>query len=228
MDNLNQSITSKLNILVDTRKQLLTAPRTYISPNQRKVPYNELLEYAKRISRYTVPPIVSTLSSTIDVARAISSQPAESSFNSSANIESSTQPSYNVLTSSSPDHREGIGISSLEQREVEWLKPTSQVPFVPWPSEEVIRQGALAQLQTLLEDGTEPKQNISGQGQPEDSTNEPIMNNYEEQNSYKLNPDESLNGVHQIARNGVASSQTMDEKPKVFGGLDLYDPEDEA
>jgi hypothetical protein len=47
-------------------------------------------------------------------------------------------------------------INPLQRKIEPWLLPLSQLPFVPWPSQEVIRMGALAAIQGMLEDGTDP------------------------------------------------------------------------
>ncbi len=52
----------------------------------------------------------------------------------------------------------GIGVSSLATGEAQWLDPGPQMPFVPWPTEEVIRTGALAWIQSMLEQGFDPSE----------------------------------------------------------------------
>lgn len=118
---------------------------------------------------------------------------------------------------------EGIGVASLEQSEVQWLDPLTQIPFVPWPSEEVIRQGALAQVQLMLEQGLDPSKVVSdedGNIKHEASEDTMLVDSHGdtnmENNFYASRP--LVNGL----------LQPKEEKPKVFGGLDLYDPEAEA
>lgn len=81
-----------------------------------------------------------------------------------------------------------MGVAALQPGEVRWLDPGAQVAWGPWPSEEVIRRGALARIQVLLEQGVDP---------------------------------ESV-GADEPGR------EKREEKPRVFGGLDLYDPDAEA
>lgn len=47
------------------------------------------------------------------------------------------------------------------------LDPLSQLPFVPWPSQDVIAMGALAAVQGMLEDGTDPSTVLSAEEQEE-------------------------------------------------------------
>lgn len=103
----------------------------------------------------------------------------------------------------------------------------NQIPFVPWPSEDVIRQGALAQLQVLTEQGIDPSSITARTGdgvkEEEDAM---VVDNPGDTATYgrisdnaKLEPRSGLPG-QQVER--------REEKPKVFGGLDLYDPDEEG
>lgn len=47
--------------------------------------------------------------------------------------------------------------TALPQHLAEWLNPLAQsAEFAPWPSEETIRRGALAQIQLLVDEGKDP------------------------------------------------------------------------
>ncbi|KAL8964436.1 MAG: hypothetical protein Q9183_004446, partial [Haloplaca sp. 2 TL-2023] len=52
----NQQITSTLTLLANTRQDLLSTPATVFPEESRNVSYTQLLEYAQKISPYTVPP----------------------------------------------------------------------------------------------------------------------------------------------------------------------------
>ncbi|MCJ1461738.1 hypothetical protein MMC07_000337 [Pseudocyphellaria aurata] len=226
-DTLNQKITTNLTLLVDVRKELLATPATVFSGGPRNVPYTELLDYAKRISRYTVPP---TFRPPVPIAKssdAAQSQPADSS---SINGVPAEQPSQAppAASPSGQDQGEGIGVSSLDQKEVQWLDPLNQIPFVPWPSEEVIRQGALAQLQVMLEHEVDPSSITTRAG---DEVKEgPMRDAMAAKNSggtaaYGGVPD----NAKPESRGGPPGqpAEKREEKPMVFGGLDLYDPDDD-
>jgi hypothetical protein len=55
-DALDDKIKSTLRTLADTRKELLDIPSAQPAPNTRQVGVEELLSYAKFISKTTVPP----------------------------------------------------------------------------------------------------------------------------------------------------------------------------
>lgn len=216
-----------MTLLVDVRKELLATPATVFSEAQRNVPYTELLDYAKRISRYTVPP---TFRPPVPVAKssdAAQSQPIDAS---SVNGASAEQPGQAPPTASpsGQDQGEGIGVSSLDQKEVQWLDPLNQIPFVPWPSEDVIRQGALAQLQVILEQEVDPSSITTRAG---GVVKEGIIQNA--MAVEKSGDTVAYGGVPDNANPGSRSgplgqqAERREEKPMVFGGLDLYDPDDE-
>lgn len=121
----------------------------------------------------------------------------------------------------------GIGVSALAAGESQWLDPGAQMPFVPWPTEEVIRRGALARIQVMLEQGVDP-------AGADDAVRE--------ETKLEMTQEMELEVDHGIKHEGVVVEPVRkestsaglgrvdlkrDEKPAVFGGLDLYDPDDE-
>lgn len=224
VDNLNQRITASLSSLADVRKELLATPATVFSQDQRNVPYAELLEYASRINKYTIPP---TLRQPVPVLQAEDTAQTQQLANSLPSNgsgvsaeKSGTSPV--VLSLNAQAHGEGIGVSSLDQKEVQWLDPLStQAPFVPWPSEDVIRRGALAQIQLMLEQGQDPNNVItstSGEETEPASGDDAIV--VDQPGTIVADLETPVGRVTQVER-------IMEEKPKVFAGLDLYDPDEE-
>ena len=120
---------------------------------------------------------------------------------------------------------QGIGVSNLTQPELQWLDPTTQVPFVPWPSEEVIKRGALAQIQGMLEQGIDPASvtvtaapgsgGPEGDGEKEEGQMEGV----------KVEVEEAV-GVRSAAPAAVRE-MPKEERPRVFQGIDLFDPDEE-
>lgn len=213
VDSLNQRITATLSSLADVRKELLATPATVFSQDQRNVPYAELLEYASRINKYTIPP---TLRQPVPVLQAeVTAQLANPLPSNGSGVSADQNGPSPVV------HGEGIGVSSLDQKEVQWLDPLStQVPFVPWPSEDVIRRGALAQIQLMLEQGQDPNNvitSIAGE-EMELASGDAIVVDQPETIAADL--ETPVGRVTQAER-------IVEEKPKVFAGLDLYDPDEE-
>ena len=202
----NANITSTLTTLADTHKDLVSIPTSLPSKDTRKVPYDELLDYAKRISRYTVPP---TAVLPIPPASAPQPQPV---------------PSHPVngdveVTRESDKDAKGMGIEALDDEEKKWLEPLKQLPFVPWISDDVMKRGALAQIQAMVERAEDP-----ADAKPE---------NAEQVSNELIHSGDGMEGVH--IESGIGSNndemkeaerrqQRAAQKPQVFGGLDLYDP----
>jgi hypothetical protein len=46
--------------------------------------------------------------------------------------------------------------TSLPQDFTQYLSSSTEIPFIPWPTEEAIRKGALASIQILLDKGIDP------------------------------------------------------------------------
>ncbi len=200
IDQQNASITDTLTTLASTRTDLLSIPSSLQQKVSRNVPYNELLDYAKRISRYTVPP---TFRPTLPPA-----QPA-------------LPPAVNGDTVAVEDgaedateEKEGRGAASLEDVERKWLDPLTQIPFVPWINDETIKRGALAEIQSMVERGEDPG-NL-GAGASEGDKGEVVDIG---------NDGDTVGRESGASADGGMGRQKREERPKVFGGLDLYDPD---
>lgn len=223
VDNLNQRITASLSSLADVRKELLATPATVFSQDRRNVPYAELLDYASRINKYTIPPTLRQPVSNLQAADTTQAQqplnPLPSNGSGTSAEQSVSSPVLSSLNAQA--HGEGIGVSSLDQKELQWLDPLStQVPSVPWLSEETIRRGALAQIQLMLEEGQDPNNFvISTAGEEiEPASRDAIV--VDPPGAIVVDLETPVGRVTQVER-------IMEEKPKVFAGLDLYDPDEE-
>lgn len=203
----NESITSTLTTLASTRADLLSTPTSLPSKETRQVPYTELLDYAKRISRYTVPPTFRPPLPFPNAAVPAAVNGADSSPVNEGGAEGG--------------EKDGIGMGSLENEEKKWLDPLVQVGFVPWVSEEAMRSGALAAIQAMVERGEDPERVGNGEGQELREDGEGMEGVQGE-----------IEGDKEALRGGEVERRRLErrveqEKPKVFGGLDLYDPDEE-
>jgi hypothetical protein len=116
----------------------------------------------------------------------------------------------------------------------EWLNPLSGAPsFVPWPTEETIRRGALASIQILLDQGVDPatfdperSAELEAERKRLEEEAERIK---EEQEAERLRAEMERRAVmEQRRRESVAAGGASQErKPTVFTGLDLLDDEDD-
>lgn len=165
--SLDAKIKETLLLLTSTRAELLATPGTKFNPltPQYPVSYSELLSYARRISKFTLPHTyreqaasgtatpkdgdangVSTpgASNTIAIA-AVNGQEAPATPAAdkiAATPGKTTEEDNNPHTTALPDT----------------FIPATSLPatvFVPWPNENLLRRGALATIQQLLEKGEE-------------------------------------------------------------------------
>lgn len=198
IESQNDHITSSLTTLASTRADLLATPTSLPHKDTRNVPYADLLAYAKRISRNTVPP----------TSRPTLTQPQPPGVSDLTGINGDSS-----AVKEEEKWKEGRGTEALEDGERKWLDALSQIPFVPWVSDEVMKRGALAQIQGMVEQGINPE-NVGAGGVEEEKDQVGGMAETE---------DVARRDDGGIGEQGRVESK--ESKPKVFGGLDLYDPE---
>ena len=202
IDRQNASITDTLTTLASTRTDLLAIPSSVPQKGSRTVPYNELLDYAKHISRYTVPPTFRPALPPAQPAPA----PAVNGDNTVA-VEDGAEETTG-------EKKEGRGTASLEDTERKWLDPLTQIPFVPWVNDETIKRGALAEIQSMVEKGEDPAK--VGAGESEEDKGETTEVGDEGDAAARASG---------VSVDGGVGMPKREERPKVFGGLDLYDPD---
>lgn len=152
---LDRQLTELLETLSKARKEVLSVPLTNFpishgipdflmlqieqsNANQvAEVPYDELLAYARKISKYTRPPQPSKYSHVPPIDSASISANI-SNLSENTNNGDSVQADTQAPTRSLP-----LGLS---EEDVTALHPSSQIPFTPWPSEEVMKRGALSHM----------------------------------------------------------------------------------
>lgn len=206
----NQAIKSHLTSLVDVRKELLDIPTSLPQKDRREVSHEEVLAYAKRIARFTMPPGMKQR--TIPVKAEEEAGGGAGSLGAEAG-QSQPPPQEQPY--------EGKGIESLEEYEKQWLDPWTGVQFTPWPGEDVIKRGALGEIQAMVERGVDPATvattdnggSGAGHGEKEEEVDVDMGNDTRRENGQ----------AQQMMR-----TQKREEEPKVFGGLDLYDPDEEG
>ena len=112
--------------------------------------------------------------------------------------------------------KDGIGMGSLEDVERKWLDPLAGMGFVPWVGEEAMRSGALAEIQAMVERGEDPGvvgvEEVKEDGEGMEGVEVGIEGKEDEEE-------------RRVERR---AERRVEEKPKVFGGLDLYDPDEEG
>ncbi|KAL7924470.1 vitamin-D-receptor interacting mediator subunit 4 domain-containing protein [Trichoderma austrokoningii] len=163
--SLDTQIRDTLTSLATTRKDIVTTQVTvYPSEPNYPIVYEELLSYARRISKTSMPPsaILATLAPTAQESQTpLPDSQTQAGMTPSAQTPNPTQspaPVNGVLPSSLPDQQTQTSqLTSLPENMSQFLNPLSGQLFFPWPLEDKIRSGALASNQILLEQGIDPK-----------------------------------------------------------------------
>ena len=197
------------------------------------MPYKEVLAYAKKISKFTVPPTF----------RVAPPPPQEQSSPKQKDEEQRGENNGVVEPSSATTDKEvddgkgageGIAIASLPAEESQRMNLTATFSFVPWPTEDTIRRGALARIQGMVEAGLDPATStglevVQQQQQEQGGEDRGVE---EEQRGTEVRDQRSMPIIPKSSQaNDTAGAKARmdvkEEKPTVFGGLDLYDPDEE-
>ncbi|KEY68114.1 hypothetical protein S7711_05523 [Stachybotrys chartarum IBT 7711] len=165
---LDAQIRQTLSTLASTRKDIVTTQTTEFPPGPSfPIAYEELLSYARRISKTTMPP-----SGTINGIPPVSESqtPIPESQPQSAITPTAMTPSQSQTQSPAPMNGLASQASepptqqtttsvntTLPEMMSQYLNPLSGQLFFPWPSEDKIRMGAMAMNQMLAERGIDPK-----------------------------------------------------------------------
>ncbi|RKF60705.1 Mediator of RNA polymerase II transcription subunit 4 [Erysiphe neolycopersici] len=175
---LDNQIRDSLEQLAVVRKEVASTPATKPPPvsSVNSVSYIELLDYARRISKFTSPPsyrdpitseeiidkvtISKTSNDVSKLVKGIDEQP--NNLLESTNGQHQRLPSVQkkiegeaiVSTDAAPTSQ--ISIINNNNIWFEYLNPRSDKPWTPWPYEETIRRGALASIQVLINQGIDP------------------------------------------------------------------------
>ena len=195
----NTQITTTLKSLADARSDLLSIPVSLPTKESRSVPYAELLDYAKRISRNTIPPTFRP-----PPPAPLEAQPASTPQVANGSADTLAKPGENGT---------GKGTEALEDVERIWLEPLKQIPFVPWVTDDIIKMGALNQIQAMVERGEDPAKVGTEEIKEADQMGESVEGVQNE------------GAAQEINRRRERQPKKQQEE-QVFGGLDLFDPDE--
>lgn len=168
---LDQQIKETLVLLTDTRRALIDTPSTIFPEHTNPVSYSDLLSYARRISKFTLPNSYRESEARAESPQATGSTPKDGKTESQADETSTPAAIANGadkdmhMTGVSTDSATPAAIqsqnttatsTSLPEGFTQFLNPLADAPFIPWPTEETIRRGALASIQVLLDQNIDP------------------------------------------------------------------------
>lgn len=173
---LDAQIRDTIRTLWNTRKDI-TSTSTTAAPDgpQYDVNYEELLSYARRISKMTLPP--ASVLSRLEAANADSGASTGEAVNTPNTTAAPTPvaggstPNPNAASNGAPtpaaqsqsQGQQGTqttansGATALPEEWTQFLDPLTGHVFLPWATEDKIRVGALASIQNLVEEGIDPR-----------------------------------------------------------------------
>jgi hypothetical protein len=156
-DALEQQLKTSVAALASLRRQLFDTPATTFPEDSRPVPVDELLQYAKSISKQTVPPtyrepVPSSLAADKD------KEPEGDSSGPASNGVST--PAQEPTREAHAQGEEGAAVPEVTEEEVEWLKKLNATnnQWQPWPHNDKIRRSNLMQIQYLIDTKQDPTQ----------------------------------------------------------------------
>jgi len=186
--DLDAQIKSTISVLWTTRKEITATPTTTFPPKEPKYQftYSELLNYARRISRNTLPPpgVTNGVDLTAPPPTATTTVPgsqngdgnttadpastAHTPVGTTASASAAATPVATATGAGGPPNGAEVTISQPDASQVTTAPslPDHLLPavnmfegavFFPWPGEERIRGGALALNQQLRDIGVDPR-----------------------------------------------------------------------
>jgi len=247
---LDDQIRSTLTLLTDTRSELLATPATVFQENTNPVLYSELLSYARRISKFTIPPTFREADGDGTTSDALNiSQDTEMKLDSQveqSDIKTNGTTTPVVTNGAVGGLNSGEGgtatpvdtenPTALPPQISAWLNPLSGgPPFVPWPTEETIRRGALASIQVLLDQGVDPatfdpeksaeleaeRRRLELEAEARKAEQEAEKERLEEERREEMRRRQS------VSAGLMTGGSHREEQPAVFTGLDIFDDMDE-
>ncbi|KAK3717938.1 hypothetical protein LTR37_005364 [Vermiconidia calcicola] len=158
-EKLDETLKTTLQLLADTRKQIIAIPSSTPSDEpRRQVKAEDLLAYAKFISKTTVPPTFRKQ------PPPIKSENAQAQItNGIATPPLGAQDQDNAHTTGI----ENVGTKALSEVQRKMLDPNNRMGFSPWPSPIVIQNGALGEIQRMVENGQDPASVLTAEEQAE-------------------------------------------------------------
>jgi Vitamin-D-receptor interacting Mediator subunit 4 len=230
-ENLDQQIKNTITLLADTRKELLDTPFTSFSTKSRDVPFDELLQFAKNISKFTVPPTVRPRLQ----ANGTGIEPVATKLDSASPAENGAEPIS--LTVAEQPHggatdkgvaeapeteARGIGWLNLGEEQKQWLDQMANRPFVPWPSDDVVKAGALAAIYDMLDKGEDPAK----MGMPEAGVASSTRPTDADEDGNLSEVDDHHMDAQRDAQ--APTRQAVANPAQAFVGFGLYNPDEDA
>ena len=155
---LDAQIKSTVQLLGDTRKELISMPFASTPASARDIPFEDLLAYAKKISLFTVPPTFRPAPPKLQEPNkpAAEAEDTVMANGTPRSLLSATVEGGLPAVLDKQEESRGIGFAQLSEEQKNFVEEVGSLPFVPWPHQDLFKQGGLAKLQEKIEQGFDP------------------------------------------------------------------------
>ncbi|KAF3927849.1 hypothetical protein ABW20_dc0103346 [Dactylellina cionopaga] len=223
---LDSELSSLLTTLSQARAELLATPTTVFPSNSRQVEYDALLSYATKISKFTRPPThlkqgqpAAAATSESSSTALVVAKPEANGNNSTAEAGTRTAGANSAAGAAGTGESSGNAATRPTAEDIAMLDPSANMPFAPWPSEEVMKRGILANMGYPDAMPTTAAAGQPGEGAPVAATSEaaPAM--------ASGGGDRQMTDADRERAREEAARREAERKAKeqeVFQGLDLY------
>lgn len=192
----------------------------------RDVPFDELLSYAKRISRFTLPATYrpappkqeETIKPSIETSEDELLPNGSGTSLPAANIDPASEEQQ---AQQGEETSQGVGYAALSPAQKEWLDHMAKAPFIPWPNEDDMKRGGLVAVQVMLEKGQDPSA-VLGPKEQEDFD----RRQREESEKRKLEKEEKEKERRAGGKAGPGGRGLKKEEASVEG-FGLYNPDED-
>lgn len=170
-DALDAQIRDTLRLVWNTRRDITSTHITTFPEDQPRydVNWEELLGYARRISKTTLPApsILAAAATAMNNADENSALSTGEAVNTPNTMGAPTPAAAGVATPGGAAMANGASTpaappqppqpTALPDEWTRFLDPLTDTTFQPWPTEDKIRGGALAAIQALMQQGVDPR-----------------------------------------------------------------------
>jgi len=245
-NELDTQIRETLTLLTKTRSELLATPSTNFPPTTNPVSYSELLSYARRISKFTLPPNYREPDPQTDQAEAGTNTPKETQSETQTNgittpvaVTNGTDSQAHTgnameIDSATPaatqtQMSQNTTVTTNTAMWASYLNPPADAPFIPWPTEETIRRGALASIQILVDQGVDPATFDPEKSAELEAERKRIVEEEDmmrEQERARMDEERRREMERRMSVSGSMGGERREEQPKVFQ-LETFDDDED-
>ncbi|KAK6527803.1 hypothetical protein TWF694_004783 [Orbilia ellipsospora] len=224
---LDSELSTLLTTLSQARTELLATPNTTFPSHSRQVEYDALLSYATKISKFTRPPthLKQQAQSAPSQSTALIVKP-ETNGNNGTGENAGEAGSTGDATAAAAGNAENKGNAATRPtaEDIAMLDPSANMPFAPWPSEEIMKRGILANMGYM---DTVPDAAATGGPPGEGAAAAPPDGAGHAVPSGSGTERQMTDADRERAREEAArrEAERKAKEQEVFQGLDLYDPD---